>query len=1051
MIIIKLSNVNALELCKESEMHKKYREIKEEERKNYIEPRYCEIEEVNNSSEKLQRKKATYYPSKYNSNDYGYITSVKNQGIGGSCWAFATIGAVEANAKKNALGTYDLSEMHLLYSIYGASYTDEAGRNNRYYVGVDDGGYARYAAAYFFGGYKLLYETDWEYEENLPNISSKNYKNGKDILSVKDYKLYNVKNSYSACSDSEIETMKKQIMEDGAVVADIYAVSVNNPYNKNKDQNYLQVLSTQENSSNHEVLVVGWDDSISKDKFLNATRDGAWIVKNSWGEKWTDDGYFYVSFDDHFVCGNISTFTGVSKKTYNHTYKGSQLFHNYDIKYTNKAFFATKIEKESLKSEKITRVSFASAAGISYKVYMTPSNTYNSNSDWILLGSGTSKNFGIESIDVSNNTLLKNTFSVIVEYTIPYSNGTVLLTSCLDNYDMKNIKYYSNRNFYSGNGTTWTDMIEMPVGTEKWTCGSVIYVNTDEVDDASTVYPTKLAMNKTSINLVKGKSEVLSATFTPSNTTYKTLTWKSMNPNVATVNQNGVVTAKSAGSTFILAETSNQKVAQCLVTVYDSEIYPTSISLSETSTTIYKGESKTLSVTFTPTNSTNTNITWTSSNSKVVSVNSSGVITGVEEGSATITATTENGIKATCLVKTEIKNVEVTSISMKSSETISVNESKILEVTISPKDATNKNITWKSNNTNIVTVDQSGKITGMKEGTAKIIATSHNGLKTECTVTVTKEIGVYYRTHIQSYGWEEIEKKNGEMSGTSGEAKRLEGIRIQLKNMEYSGDILYRTHIQSYGWEKDFKKNGEMSGTSGEAKRLEAIEIKLSGTIASYYDVYYRVHAQSFGWLGWARNGESAGTAGYAKRLEGIEIILVKKTDTIPSKITFDYEAFKKERINYTTHVQTYGWQGYVKDGEMSGTSGEAKRLEGIKIELKDQEYSGNIEYRTHIQSFGWETTFRKNGEMSGTSGLAKRLEAIEIKLTGEMANHFDIYYRVHAQTYGWLNWAKNGQKAGTAGLAKRLEGIEIVIVKKGTKPPERTNLDSQKAYIDNE
>ena len=135
----------------------------------------------------------------------------------------------------------------------------------------------------------------------------------------------------------------------------------------------------------------------------------------------------------------------------------------------------------------------------------------------------------------------------------------------------------------------------------------------------------------------------------------------------------------------------------------------------------------------------------------------------------------------------------------------------------------------------------------------------------------------------------------------------------------------------------------------------------------------------------------------------------------------------------------------------MSGTSGEAKRLEAIQIKLKNQDYTGNILYRTHIQTFGWEKEFKKNDEMSGTSGLAKRLEAIEIKLDGEMADHYDVYYRVHAQTFGWLSWAKNGEQAGTAGFAKRLEGIEIVLVNKGELPPIRDNQNDERPFISNE
>ena len=137
--------------------------------------------------------------------------------------------------------------------------------------------------------------------------------------------------------------------------------------------------------------------------------------------------------------------------------------------------------------------------------------------------------------------------------------------------------------------------------------------------------------------------------------------------------------------------------------------------------------------------------------------------------------------------------------------------------------------------------------------------------------------------------------------------------------------------------------------------------------------------------------------------------------------------------ILYSTHVQNIGWQEYVSNGAMAGTSGKALRLEGIKIKLENSPYEGNIEYRTHIQNIGWETSFKKNDEMSGTSGKSYRLEGIEIKLTGEIANHYDVYYRVHAQNFGWLGWARNGERSGTSSYAYRLEGIEIKLVKKGT------------------
>ncbi|MBQ8165478.1 MAG: Ig domain-containing protein [Lachnospiraceae bacterium] len=145
-------------------------------------------------------------------------------------------------------------------------------------------------------------------------------------------------------------------------------------------------------------------------------------------------------------------------------------------------------------------------------------------------------------------------------------------------------------------------------------------------------------------------------------------------------------------------------------------------------------------------------------------------------------------------------------------------------------------------------------------------------------------MGLTYRVHRQTYGWEMPYKTNGAVSGTTGQSKRLEGIEIALTGNKYSGSIIYSTHVQSYGWMKEVS-DGMMSGTSGESKRLESIKIRLEGEVADYYDIYYRVHAQSYGWLGWAKNGAPAGTAGYSKRLEAIQILLVEKGASAPTKV----------------------------------------------------------------------------------------------------------------------------------------------------------------------
>jgi uncharacterized protein YkwD len=137
-------------------------------------------------------------------------------------------------------------------------------------------------------------------------------------------------------------------------------------------------------------------------------------------------------------------------------------------------------------------------------------------------------------------------------------------------------------------------------------------------------------------------------------------------------------------------------------------------------------------------------------------------------------------------------------------------------------------------------------------------------------------------------------------------------------------------------------------------------------------------------------------------------------------------KAATKMGVTYTVHVQTYGdQQGWVHDGTMAGTKGQAKRLEEIRVKLTGDEYSGSIQYKTHIQSYGWQD-WSYNGEKSGSRGQAKRLEGIEIQLTGEVAKHYDVVYRVHCQTYGWMSWLTDGKTSGTTGEGKRLEAIEV-------------------------
>lgn len=219
--------------------------------------------------------------------------------------------------------------------------------------------------------------------------------------------------------------------------------------------------------------------------------------------------------------------------------------------------------------------------------------------------------------------------------------------------------------------------------------------------------------DEATINL--GATETLTVVYNPEDTTDdKTVTWNSTNTNAVTVD-NGVVTAVGEGSSTVTA-TVGEKVATINYTV---RIPLQSITINGDET-LSKNEEKTLTVTYNPTNTTdNKTVDWESSNPEIVSIDSTGKITGKKGGTAKITATVGN-VKAEKEVKVV---VPIESVSLSGDDSILKGETKRLTATINPEDTTDdKTITWSSDNENVLFVDQNGQIRGIKEGTANVKA-----------------------------------------------------------------------------------------------------------------------------------------------------------------------------------------------------------------------------------------------------------------------------------------------------------------------------------------
>jgi uncharacterized protein YjdB len=225
----------------------------------------------------------------------------------------------------------------------------------------------------------------------------------------------------------------------------------------------------------------------------------------------------------------------------------------------------------------------------------------------------------------------------------------------------------------------------------------------------------------------------------PANAADKTLTWSSNAEAIATVNNDGEVTAVAVGSATITATANNGVQGACVVTVSTVEV--TAVTLQPT-LSLNNGGTFTLTATVEPDNATDKSVTWSSNAEAIATVNNDGEVTAVDVGSATITVTSNADAtkKATCVVT--VNPVAVTGVSLnKTTITLETGNKETLIAAVAPDNATDKSVTWSSNATNMATVDNNGEVTAVATGSATITVTTTDGSKTAtCAVTVVTAI-----------------------------------------------------------------------------------------------------------------------------------------------------------------------------------------------------------------------------------------------------------------------------------------------------------------------
>ena len=256
-----------------------------------------------------------------------------------------------------------------------------------------------------------------------------------------------------------------------------------------------------------------------------------------------------------------------------------------------------------------------------------------------------------------------------------------------------------------------------------------LLTNVSEKNGSTTVSVTGVTLTPATTSLKTGDTVQLTSGIVPSDASNSTLSWSSSHSAVASVNENGLVTAISEGSTVITVTTNDGGfTAHSSIDVTAQDVIVNGITLSPQTQNIVSGTSVQLTAVITPSDASNTTVFWSSSNSSVAAVNSDGLVTGLSAGISTITVTAEDGgLKATSSITVTAATVNVAGISLSSnSETLRVGETIQLGTTIIPSDATDCSVSWSSSNVAVATVNN-GLVTAVNIGTATVTVTTNDG------------------------------------------------------------------------------------------------------------------------------------------------------------------------------------------------------------------------------------------------------------------------------------------------------------------------------------